>query len=799
VIVDWVAIFVEASATAPDGGAADNKNGTAWTKLVRLLKVGRIIRIYTMVQAGKAAQLIEFIMQRANAMGIAMVLQFVGTLSKLVLIILWLNHVGACLWITVENNQSSATGASWAKTVANMHNGNDVEDAGLSDAYVYLIAYYWAITTMFSGASFLAPMTTLESVFACSYVLFGILLASSMFSFMAAMLMDSHHRNREKWAKFSKLQNFLQQQGVNRVLSLMIQRQARERMTVERRLVQTDVSVIMLLSAELRGQLKYSLWSPVIRRNPLWRTCEYVDEKVLKSLCKTGIGCVTLEPGEILFEPGDILEQTYFQVWGKLRYTLEMRDRGNDEDMVRRSDEEDMVGSFINFVEKRNGSGRSGNFQRSGSAPISEPSVSSVDSGFSRQVTPVTEIDMTHITQFAEIALWVDWSALGFVEAMGHTELLVCTVNGFVDAYKAMNRYVQSLISGYGAAVVESYREVSASTWTDLESQMEFEAILGLMPDESRIFMNMPCLQQLRKKLYRTSMTPESLEQLELEIMNGKCNLSMDGTGRVQRVVQVVALQLWRPDGMICVQLGESYREEEPQDDFGGRQNSRKSIMSEKSCHSYHKAQKLQIALPGTKTYMEETPTAAVRRLVSRFPDLAPAIIISDDYRGPEHQETHSATYGIPTKYSRYMFDARLDISHDMGLTKLPFEQGHVEGFTLKENREDADTKVLVMAFMTQCQFSRLTAHAAQYEATVMQWLDTISREDATAIPLHPHLRTSAQSTEEHEADHHAEHSALHHADQHAEHSALHHADQHAEHHAVVQICSQPTQVFLDL
>jgi len=283
---------------------------------------------------------------------------------------------------------------------------------------------------------------------------------------------------------------------------------------------------------------------------------------------------------------------------------------------------------------------------------------------------------------------------------------------------------------------------------------------------------------------------------LELEIMNGKCNLSMDGTGRVQRVVQVVALQLWRPDGMICVQLGESSSEEAPQEDLPGRKSSR---MSQISVHSYHKAQKLQIALPGTKTYMQETPTAAVRRLVSRFPDLASAIIISDDYRGPEHQETHSATYGIPTKYSRYMFDARLDISHDMGLTKLPFEQGHVEGFTLTENREDADDRVLVMAFMTQCQFSRLTAHTAQHEATVRQWLDTISREDATISPLLPHLRTSAQSAEEHKADHHVEDSALHHADQHAEHSALHHADQHAERHAMVQINSQPTQVFLDL
>jgi hypothetical protein len=39
VIVDWVAIFVEASATAPDGSEANNRNKNAWTKLVRCLKV----------------------------------------------------------------------------------------------------------------------------------------------------------------------------------------------------------------------------------------------------------------------------------------------------------------------------------------------------------------------------------------------------------------------------------------------------------------------------------------------------------------------------------------------------------------------------------------------------------------------------------------------------------------------------------------------------------------------------------------------------------------------------------------
>ena len=87
------------------------------------------------------------------------------------------------------------TGLNWDKSVAELL--SSTSHLVLSESHWYLLAYYWSISTMFSGCSFLVPMTAVETLFSIVGVLLGGLFASNIISSMAAMLIERQDANRE--------------------------------------------------------------------------------------------------------------------------------------------------------------------------------------------------------------------------------------------------------------------------------------------------------------------------------------------------------------------------------------------------------------------------------------------------------------------------------------------------------------------------------------------------------------------------------------------------------------------------
>ena len=118
-----------------------------------------------------------------------------------------------------------------------------------------------------------------------------------------------------------------QKQAVDPVLGLMIYSQAVKRLGVATRaakLVEGDVQVIALLSAELRAQLRHELFAPGLRGQALWKTCDCIDDQILNLMCKFAIEAVNYDPGQVLFETGAQVDHAYIVAFGSLKYTLSM-------------------------------------------------------------------------------------------------------------------------------------------------------------------------------------------------------------------------------------------------------------------------------------------------------------------------------------------------------------------------------------------------------------------------------------------------------------------------------------------
>merc|ERR1712113_1180872 len=117
----------------------------------------------------------------------------------------------------------------------------------------------------------------------------------------------------------------------------------------------------------------------------------------------------------------------------------------------------------------------------------------------------------------------------------------------------------------------------------------------------------------------------------ELEVEQGKCNLRQDDIGRVLRVVQVMALELVRSDGSLCVKVGDwKYSETHP-----------------------------GIVLPGTKIRKDELPvTARQRFLMENLAELPGRIEFT--VREVIEEVKPSPQYGLRTKYVKTIFSCNV-------------------------------------------------------------------------------------------------------------------------------------------
>mmetsp|Transcript_37611 Transcript_37611/g.100807 ORF Transcript_37611/g.100807 Transcript_37611/m.100807 type:complete len:314 (+) Transcript_37611:2-943(+) len=145
------------------------------------------------------------------------------------------------------------------------------------------------------------------------------------------------------------------------------------------------------------------------------------------------------------------------------------------------------------------------------------------------------------------------------------------------------------------------------------------------MPSEMRLDISQPLLQVLRVRAPR-----KYLLDVEADVNNGKCHLSLDSQGRITRVMHVVVARLMTADYRVCVEIG--YR------------RSSEIVAT--------------MMLPGTKVRGDESPQEALHRLIrSRLPMFEACI---DDRPGATEvdvQSSPSTTHGYDSKYIRKHFN----------------------------------------------------------------------------------------------------------------------------------------------
>jgi len=308
---DWISMALQVWLTNSLGRSRD-----MWLRLARYLKIVRGFRVMAMLHTGRFSVVDTAIMTKALKFGLDPILRIIFGIFKLVVLILWLNHLGSCCWHAALNFEESES-ESWSQALFTNDN---------SPGYVYLLGLYWSMTTMFSGSSFTPPTRPSECLLSSGFIIFGVFFVSSLVSALAAMLVEIQMLKRESTQKITLLRKYLRQFDIEPELSVSILKQAKERSRSNKRILEEDVHGLSMISAELHSRLRCNQYGSLIALHPVMGVCHHLERPWLPDVFHYAVKFLSLSPGETIFSPGMNVEGPYLIVAGTARYICSASD-----------------------------------------------------------------------------------------------------------------------------------------------------------------------------------------------------------------------------------------------------------------------------------------------------------------------------------------------------------------------------------------------------------------------------------------------------------------------------------------
>mmetsp|Transcript_43579 Transcript_43579/g.100413 ORF Transcript_43579/g.100413 Transcript_43579/m.100413 type:complete len:1128 (+) Transcript_43579:92-3475(+) len=655
-------------------------NNLAIVKVLRLLKLGRLIRLGASIRGGKLARMYTKAYRVAQKNGYAEWLAFSTHIVKIMFLIAWINHIGGCIWHIV----GISSARNWHRA------SNLVSDSVEYSLHEYTLYFYWSVTAMVSGASFMVPTTQMENLYITCFILFSLIFGSTLISSLAAMLMELEVSSRERAYAIQTLRAYLYQNHIKASLAVRIEDEIRDGLASEKRFSEADVPSLSLLSSKIRAELWVNVYGPQLLASRIFmRAVSSEGMTFLRDLCQHALSRDFLSAGVEIFNPDMDASGAYFVHYGSMEY------------------------QYHDALEKTMSDGRAetpnARGLRKGQAETKLLPSPSDDTATKSKRSYITSSwanggGRNHKVGVGEwvceVALWSYWVHCGWMEVATPCELLSITaeslikvVHGHPEAASVCGRYSVAYCKIANRAL-----ESDASCLSDLCHFVHEEDLLPLLPTKTRVAMSTHGFNLLNSQLGWTQFltSVKMVEDLAAQVNDALCDLWLIsqqdspkipfaswklGTVRgssahtVVRIISIVVLELrMHPSGRTLVHLGFFHK------------------------HRWTE----QLGLPSCVIEAGETQEDAIDRLLGWFPDLLPHIQIDTTLAMVE--ERNGRSLNLLTRIRKTVVKARIiedelpDVMHlPAGTTVDPDDRiDRLKSATVKPAHELAIAEVLV-------------------------------------------------------------------------------------------------------
>jgi len=517
-VVDFVVVSVELiDLIAASVGSTINTGTLLFLKILRFFKITRLVRIAAKLRAGLLERIHTATVYWTERYGLVAVhhnLGFAALIVKLMLVVSWLAHMGACIWYTVGRSSLVDGSSTW-------------QDSYTGNVSSYMRGLYWSTSTMFSGSSHTNPENEAELALSVMWIVLGALYVTCITSLLAASLISNYEKKQEMFKKMQMLTTFLAQRRTPVLLSLAVQADFHRKLLEQDVVTELDLPSLSRVSPGLRSALRESQYTEACLALPFFRMLAAVRPTIVTGICFAMSSFSVHRSGEKLFEARQLEDRAILLARGQLGYIK------------------------VNCA-----------------APDSR-----ARSMQSLRPTPTGSVHPG--AWICELALVVQWRTRGTMEVDVTSELLEVSAEEFQKVILS-DTTLAALVSDYALQVcnLHSSDHELWSHCSDIDTSFDFDIVVSAMHKSIRTFLvSYPVLDQLATHHNTTNIGTLHLPQLpamprrkrefmtnvQEDLSGGWAHMFMGpaGPSSAYMVVRIVTLQLLNKDGALCVQLAE--------------------------------------------------------------------------------------------------------------------------------------------------------------------------------------------------------------------------------------------------
>lgn len=279
----------------------------------RLVKASRLLKLLGLLRMSRLSQHLE----RINDRFFTEVLSDLAQIVVLILVIVWLNHLLACLWFAISHMPTD-TGVHWVD--ARVDNVFFESYTDTPELFQYATSLHWAMTQMTPGSMPVQPLNSLERFFNFACLVFGMIVFSSIVSSLSSRMTHLRMNRNKHYNQLQTVSRYLRERLVSRNLSTTVRKQVEDRIWQKRPLVMQDIEPLSLLSLQLRRELDVEINKEQVMSHAFFRMIIHLEQTLLAVICTKATEKILL-PRDILFTPG-LESEDFFRIRsGTMHYT----------------------------------------------------------------------------------------------------------------------------------------------------------------------------------------------------------------------------------------------------------------------------------------------------------------------------------------------------------------------------------------------------------------------------------------------------------------------------------------------
>jgi len=267
-------------------------SGSSSLGFARIGKATRAFRILRMLRVLRMRQAVNLIIHRIRSER----LMVMADIAKIMLVIIGFAHISACFWYGI--GISKADYRTWVRE------GSFTEE---SLSYRYMTSLHWSLSQFSGGMDEVKPYNLQERTYCVFVFIVAFMMAAVLTSSLTSSMTRLHMLSTRQSQQLSVLRRFLSDNGVSRVLSARVQRNANHAMMEQQRYQQeSNVELLRVISEPLKMELHFEMYSPVLSKHPFFNTYASECPHVMRKVCHRSTSMSLVSSNDIIFNAGEL-------------------------------------------------------------------------------------------------------------------------------------------------------------------------------------------------------------------------------------------------------------------------------------------------------------------------------------------------------------------------------------------------------------------------------------------------------------------------------------------------------------